>query len=122
MNRSTDGRLVPYTLFIDPELGRVGLTEDEARAQGLNIMVAKLPASKIPRSATSGETKGLLKAVVEKETGKILGCSFLCHSAGEIMSVLQMAMIGGQTYTTVRDTIFTHPTMAESLNLLFAGL
>lgn len=120
--RSTAGRLVPYTLFIDPELGRVGLTEEQARAQGHDIAVASLPAAKIPRANTAGETKGLLKAVVDRETGQILGCSLFCHSAGEVMSVVQMAMIGKIPYTEVRDTIFTHPTMAESLNLLFATL
>ena len=120
--RSTAGRLVPYTLFIDPELGRVGLTEEQARAQGLDIAVATLPAGKIPRANTAGETKGLLKAVVDRKTQQILGCSLFCHSAGEVMSVVQMAMIGQVPYTAVRDTIFTHPTMAESLNLLFAGL
>ncbi len=99
--RSTKGRLMPYTLFIDPELGRVGLTEEAALAAGFEIMVKKLPVAKIPRAATSGETKALLKA-------------------GEVMSVLQMAMIGGLTYQQVRDSILTHPTMAESLNLLFA--
>ena len=120
--RSTSGRLVPYTLFIDPELGRVGLTEEQAVAQGYDVAVAKLPAAKIPRANTAGETKGVLKAVVDRETGQILGCSLFCHSAGEIMSVVQMAMLGKVPYTEVRDTIFTHPTMAESLNLLFAGL
>ena len=120
--RSTAGRLVPYTLFIDPELGRVGLTEEQARAQGHDIAVASLPAAKIPRANTAGETKGLLKAVVDRKTDQILGCSLFCHSAGEVMSVVQMAMIGHVPYTVVRDTIFTHPTMAESLNLLFAGL
>ncbi len=120
--RSTAGRLVPYTLFIDPELGRVGLTEEQARAQGHDIAVASLPAAKIPRANTAGETKGLLKAVVDRTTDQILGCSLFCHSAGEVMSVVQMAMIGQVPYTAVRDTIFTHPTMAESLNLLFAAL
>lgn len=124
--RSTAGRLVPYTLFIDPELGRVGLTEEQARAQapsqGYDVAVASLPAAKIPRANTAGETKGLLKAVVDRRTDQILGCSLFCHSAGEVMSVVQMAMIGKVPYTAVRDTIFTHPTMAESLNLLFAGL
>ena len=120
--RSTAGRLVPYTLFIDPELGRVGLTEEQARAQGFDVAVTSLPAAKIPRANTAGETKGLLKAVVDRQTGQILGCSLFCHSAGEVMSVVQMAMIGKVPYTAVRDTIFTHPTMAESLNLLFAGL
>lgn len=120
--RSTDGRLVPYTLFIDPELGRVGMTEEQAKKQGYDVLVAKLPAHKIPRATTSGEPKGLLKAVVDKKTEKILGCSLLCHSAGEVMSVVQVAMLGGLTYKQVRDTIFTHPTMAESLNLLFATI
>ena len=120
--RSTAGRLVPYTLFIDPELGRVGLTEEQAVAQGYDVLVATLPAAKIPRANTAGETKGVLKAVLDRQTGQILGCSLFCHEAGEIMSVVQMAMLGKVPYTDVRDTIFTHPTMAESLNLLFAGL
>lgn len=120
--RSTAGRLVPYTLFIDPELGRVGLTEEHALAQGYDIIVATLPAAKIPRANTAGETKGVLKAVIDRETDQILGCSLFCHSAGEVMSVVQMAMLGRVPYTAVRDTIFTHPTMAESLNLLFAGI
>ena len=97
--RSTAGRLVPYTLFIDPELGRVGLTEEQARAQGYDVAVATLPAAKIPRANTAGETKGLLKAVVDRKTGQILGCSLFCHSAGEVMSVVQMAMIGKVPYT-----------------------
>lgn len=120
--RSTTGRLMPYTLFIDPELGRVGLTEEQAVARGYDVAVATLPAAKIPRANTAGETKGLLKAVVDRNTDQILGCSLFCHGAGEVMSVVQMAMIGGVPYTRVRDTIFTHPTMAESLNLLFAAL
>lgn len=121
-NRTTAGRLVPYTLFIDPELGRVGLTEEQARKKGFDVLVAKIPASKVPRANTSGETKGILKAVVDKKTNQILGCSLLCHSAGEVMSVVQMAMLGQVPYTAVRDTVFTHPTMAESLNLLFASM
>lgn len=120
--RTTAGRLVPYTLFIDPELGRVGLTEEQARARGFDVHVAKIPTSKVPRANTSGETKGLLKAVIDKSTNQILGCSLLCHSAGEVMSVVQMAMVAQVPYTTVRDTVFTHPTMAESLNLLFASV
>lgn len=120
--RSTKNRLMPYTLFIDPELGRVGLTEEQARKQGLDILVANIPAGKVPRAVTSGETRGLLKAVIDKKTEKILGCSLLCHSAGEVMSVVQVAMLGGLTYKEVRNTIFTHPTMAESLNVLFAAV
>ena len=118
--RTTAGRLIPYTLFIDPELGRVGLTEEQAREQGFDVLVAKLPASKVPRSQTSGEVKGVLKAVIDKGTKQILGCSLLCHCAGEVMAVVQMAMLAKLPYTAVRDTVFTHPTMAESLNLLFA--
>lgn len=121
-NRSTKDRLVPYTLFIDPELGRVGLTEEQAKQKGYDVLVAKMAAQNIPRANTSGESKGMLKAIVDKRNGQILGCSLLCHSAGEVMSVVQTAMLGKLTYTTVRDTIYTHPTMAESLNLLFAGI
>lgn len=120
--RSTVGRLVPYTLFIDPELGRVGFTEEQALDRGYDVGVAILPAAKIPRANTAGESTGLLKAIVDRATGQILGCSLFCHSAGEVMSVVQMAMIGQVPYTAVRDTVFTHPTMAESLNLLFATL
>lgn len=120
--RTTTDRLMPYTLFIDPELGRVGLTEAQARKSGLDILVAKIPASKIPRANTSGETRGLLKAVLDNNSGQILGCSLLCHSAGEVMSVVQMAMLGKVPYKEVRDTIFTHPTMAEALNILFASV
>jgi pyruvate/2-oxoglutarate dehydrogenase complex dihydrolipoamide dehydrogenase (E3) component len=120
--RSTAGRLMPYTLFIDPELGRVGLTEEQAVAKGFDVAVATLSAAKVPRANTAGETKGLLKAVVDRQTSQILGCSLFCHSAGEVMSVVQMAMMGQVPYQQVRDTIFTHPTMAESLNLLFAEL
>lgn len=97
-------------------------TIEQARKKGLDILVAKIPAAKIPRANTSGEPKGLLKAVVDKQSGQILGCSLLCHSAGEVMSVVQTAMLGKLSYQTLRDTIFTHPTMAESLNLLFASL
>ncbi|MCC7529819.1 MAG: hypothetical protein IT342_14950 [Candidatus Melainabacteria bacterium] len=120
--RSTKGRLVPYTLFVDPELGRVGLTEAEARKTGHDVLIAKMPAAKIPRATTSGETRGVLKAVIDKNDGHILGCTIFAHEGGEIMSVVQMAMIGNLTYEQVRDTIWTHPTMAESLNLLFANV
>lgn len=121
-NRTTTGRLVPYTLFIDPELGRVGLTEDDARQKGLEFLIAKIPAQKIPRANTAGETKGVMKALIDKKTGLVLGCSILAHEGGEVMSVIQTAMLGKLPYTVLRDTIYTHPTMAESLNLLFAAV
>ena len=121
-NRTTTGRIVPYTLFIDPELGRVGMTEEEAHAKGHTVRIAKLPAVKVPRANTSGETRGLLKAVVDAKTKQILGCAIFAHEGGEVMSVVQVAMLAGLPYTALRDAIFTHPTMAESLNLLFATL
>lgn len=121
-SRTTQDRLVPYTLFVEPELGRVGLTEAEARAKGYEVLTATLPASKIPRANTSGETRGLLKAVVDKKTKAILGASILCASGGEVVSCLQVAMLAGMPCTTLKNTVFSHPTMAESLNLLFAGV
>ncbi|MBC7999136.1 MAG: mercuric reductase [Leptolyngbya sp.] len=120
--RSTKNRLIPYTLFIDPELGRVGMTEAEARKAGYEILVATLPAAKIPRANTVGDTRGLLKAVIDKSSELILGCSIFAHEGGEVMSVVQMAIIAQVPYTQVRDTVWTHPTMAESLNLLFANV
>lgn len=115
-DRITKGRLVPYTLFTDPELGRVGLTEDQARAKGKQIRVAKLPASAIPRAMTSGETRGLLKAVIDQQTDEILGVSILCAEAGEILATIQVAMLSGMKASVLRDVIFSHPTMAEAIN------
>lgn len=115
-DRITKGRLVPYTLFTDPELGRVGLTEDQARAKGKQIRVAKLPASAIPRAMTTGETRGLLKAVIDQQTDEILGVSILCAEAGEILATIQVAMLSGMKASVLRDVIFSHPTMAEAIN------
>ena len=121
-NRSTADRVVPYTLFIDPELGRIGMTENEARSRGLRVQVARLAAAKVPRAMTSGETRGYLKAVVDADTDQILGASILAAEGGEIMSVIQVAMRAGLPYTAVRDMVFAHPTMAEGLNDLFMQL
>ena len=121
-NRSTHDRLVPSCLFIDPELAHVGLTELEARRQGYAIRVAKLDASAVPRAKTLGQTDGLLKALVDTETGRILGCSLLCHEAGEVISTVQMVMQAQMPYTVLRDGVLTHPTMTEGLNLLFSKL
>ncbi|MHC5937743.1 mercuric reductase [Nostoc sp.] len=120
--RSTGDRLVPSCLFIDPELAHVGLTETEARQQGYAIRVAKLDASAIPRAKTLGQTDGLLKAIVDTETGRILGCSLLCHEAGEVISTVQMVMQAQMPYTVLRDGVLTHPTMTEGLNMLFSKL
>ncbi len=121
-NRNTSDRLIPSCLFIDPELAHVGLTETEARQQGYAIRVAKLDASAIPRAKTLGKTDGLLKVIVDTETGHILGSSLLCHEAGEVISTVQMVMQAQMPYTVLRDGVLTHPTMTEGLNLLFSKL
>ncbi len=121
-NRSTQGRLVPSCLFIDPELAHVGLTETEAQQQGYAIRVAKLDARDIMRAVTEGQTDGLMKAIVDTETGRILGCSLLCHEAGEVISTVQMVMQARMPYTVLRDGVLTHPTMTEGLNMLFSKL
>ena len=118
----TTGRLVPYTVFITPELGRVGFTESEARAQGRRVKVAKIPAAAIPRNKTLHDNVGTWKAVVDAETDEILGAALLGHDAGEVVSALQMAMLGGLRYQLVRDALLAHPTTAEGLNLLFDAL
>ncbi len=121
-HKTTDGRLVPYTVFTDPQLGRVGLSEGEARAQGYNVKVAKLPMSRVARALETDETRGFMKAVVNAETGQILGAAILGLEGGEVVSVLQMAMMGRVPYSTIRDSAFAHPTLAESLNNLFMTL
>ncbi|MER7245248.1 mercuric reductase [Kribbella sp. NPDC000426] len=113
-------RLVPYAVFIDPQLGRVGITEREARAQGRRIRVAKLPMSAVIRALETGETRGFLKAVVDADTGQILGCAMLGAEGGELMSIIQVAMLGNLTYTAMSSAIFTHPLLSEGLNSLFA--
>ncbi|MBC7971866.1 MAG: mercuric reductase [Verrucomicrobia bacterium] len=121
-NRHTGDRLIPSCLFIDPELAQVGLTETAARQQGYDIRVAKLDASAIPRARTLGQTDGFLKAIVDAKTDRILGCSLLCHAAGEIISTVQMVMQAQMPYIVLRDGVLTHPTMTEGLNLLFSKL
>jgi pyruvate/2-oxoglutarate dehydrogenase complex dihydrolipoamide dehydrogenase (E3) component len=117
---STRDRIVPYAVFIDPQLGRAGMTEREARAQGHDIRVAKLPMSAVVRAIETGETRGFMKAVVDAESGQILGCAILGSEGGEIMTIIQVAMLGKLTYTAMADAIFTHPLLAEGLNTLFA--
>ncbi|MFQ6115358.1 MAG: mercuric reductase [bacterium] len=115
-------RLVPYTVFIDPQLGRVGMSEQEARDRGYNIRVAKLPMSHVARALEVDETRGFMKAVVDADTNQILGCAILGIEGGEVMSVLQVAMMGKVSYPTIRDGVFAHPTLAESLNNLFMAM
>ena len=119
---SRAGRLVPYTLFIDPQLGRVGLSEAEAREQGFEIRVAKLPMTSVARAIEMDETRGFMKAVVDARNGQILGAAVLGIEGGEIASALQIAMMGGLRYTALREGVFAHPTLTESLNNLFMTL
>jgi pyruvate/2-oxoglutarate dehydrogenase complex dihydrolipoamide dehydrogenase (E3) component len=121
-NASTNGRLLPYTVFIDPQLGRVGLTETEARGQKRNIRVAKLPMSSVARALETDETRGFIKAVVDAETNQILGAAVLGIEGGEVMAAIEIAMMGRLPYTALRDGIFAHPTLAESLNNLFTAM
>jgi pyruvate/2-oxoglutarate dehydrogenase complex dihydrolipoamide dehydrogenase (E3) component len=121
-NARIDGRPVPYTIFVDPQLGRVGLTEKEARAQGRSIRVAKLPMAHVAKAIEFGETRGFMKAIVDAETNQILGCAILGMEGGEVMTVVQVAMMGKLPYTVIRDGIFAHPTLAESLNNLFMAM
>ena len=119
---STEDRPVVYCLFTDPELGRIGVTEREAREKGLNFKVATLPAAKIARAWENDETRGLLKAIVDTHSKTLLGAAMLCSGGGELMTILQMAMKGNITYEALKEMVFAHPTYAESLNNLFAGL
>jgi len=115
-------RLIPYCIFIDPQLGRVGMTEQEAREKGLDIKVAVLKNDSVARSIETGDERGMMKAIVDAKTGKILGASVLAEQGGEIVSILQMAMIGGVTCEQILNGVFAHPTYAESLNNLLMTL
>jgi pyruvate/2-oxoglutarate dehydrogenase complex dihydrolipoamide dehydrogenase (E3) component len=120
--RTTTGRLIPFTVFTDPQFGRVGLTEREARNQGYLLRIAKLPMTGVARAREVGEARGVLKAVVDARTDLILGCAALGVEGGEIMSMVQLAMMGGLAYQRLRDDMFAHPTLARGLNNLFAHL
>jgi pyruvate/2-oxoglutarate dehydrogenase complex dihydrolipoamide dehydrogenase (E3) component len=119
---TVNDRLVPYTVFIDPQLGRVGLSETEARQQGLNIRVAKLAMTSVARAIEMSETRGFMKAVVDANSKQILGCAILGVEGGELMSMFEIAMMGKLPYTVLKDAIFAHPTLAESLNNLFMAM
>ena len=121
-NRSRADRLVPYTMFMDPQLGRVGLSEEEARAKGLEIDVATMPMSYVARAIEVGEDRGLIKVVVDAGSGQILGAAVLGIEGGEIMAMLEIAMLGKLRYNILREAIFAHPTLAELFNNLFASL
>jgi pyruvate/2-oxoglutarate dehydrogenase complex dihydrolipoamide dehydrogenase (E3) component len=118
-NASTAGRLVPYTVFLDPQLGRVGMTESEARLAGRKIRVAKMPMNYVARALELDEPRGFMKVIVDAENSQMLGAAILGIEGGEIMSQIQLAMMGKLPYTVLRDGVFAHPTLAESLNNLF---
>ena len=118
-NASIKDRLVPYTLFTDPQLGRVGMTETQARASGRKIRVAKMPMKYVARALEMDESRGFMKVIVDAETSQMLGAAVLGIEGGEIMSQIQMAMMGKLPYIAMKDGVFAHPTLAESLNNLF---
>ena len=121
-NATTTGRLVPYTVFIDPQLGRVGLSEDDAARLGRPVRVAKMPMTRVARALEVDESRGFMKAIVDAASDQILGGAVLGIEGGEIMAMLEIAILAKLPYTVLRDGIFAHPTLAESLNNLFALL
>jgi pyruvate/2-oxoglutarate dehydrogenase complex dihydrolipoamide dehydrogenase (E3) component len=121
-NASIEGRLEPYTVFMDPQLGRVGLSEKEARAQGIDYKAAKIPMSYVARALETDETRGLMKAIVDPGSKRILGAAILGIQGGEIMAMIEIAMLGDLPYTVLKEAIFTHPSLSESLNTLFSSL
>jgi pyruvate/2-oxoglutarate dehydrogenase complex dihydrolipoamide dehydrogenase (E3) component len=116
---TTNDRPLPYCMFTDPQLGRIGISETEAKEQGLDVKIAHLPMSRVARAVEVGDTRGFMKAIVDTKTKKILGAAVLGEEGGEIMSVLQMAMEGNITYDRIRYCVFAHPLYSESLNNLF---
>ena len=121
-NATIEGRLVPNCIFIDPQLATVGMNESEAQKRGIDYRVAKLPMTGVARALEMSETRGFMKATVDAKTQQILGCTVLGIEGGEIMSMLQVAMMGKLPYSAIKEAIFAHPTLAESLNNLFMTL
>jgi pyruvate/2-oxoglutarate dehydrogenase complex dihydrolipoamide dehydrogenase (E3) component len=121
-NRTTQGRLVPFCIFTDPELARVGLNESEAQKRAIPYRRAKIPMTKVRRAHTVSETRGFLKALISAESDEILGLTAFGTEAGELMSVVQTAMLAKMPYTALRDAILAHPSIAEGLTVLFAAV
>lgn len=117
---TTRGREIPYALFIEPELGRIGLNETEAARKGIAFRVAKLPMAAVPRARTNSDTRGFMKALIAAESDEILGFTMFGSEAGEVVATVQIAMLGKLPYTVLRDAPIAHPTLTEGLNLLFA--
>ena len=110
---------VSYSVFIDPPLARIGIDEDESAKRELDVIINRVPVMVIPRAKTLGETDGLLKAIIDRKTGQILGCTLFAPDASEVINTVALAMKTRQDYTFLRDFIFTHPSMSEALNDLF---
>jgi pyruvate/2-oxoglutarate dehydrogenase complex dihydrolipoamide dehydrogenase (E3) component len=117
--RKTSDRTTVYVVYMDPQLGRVGMTEAEARKSGRKIKVARMPVTSIARATETGETRGVLKAVVDAGTEEILGAAILAPEGGELMSMIELAMMGKLRYSMLQDAVFAHPAYAESLNTLW---
>jgi len=121
-NLTIKNRPVPYCMFTDPQLGHIGLSENDAKKLKINYKMAKLPMAYVARAIETGDTRGFMKAIVDADTKQILGATVLGPEGGEIMTILQMAMMGGITYEEIRYCVFAHPLYAESLNNLFMAL
>jgi pyruvate/2-oxoglutarate dehydrogenase complex dihydrolipoamide dehydrogenase (E3) component len=121
-DRVTTGRQVPFCMFTDPELARIGISETEAKAKGIAYRLAKIPAAAILRARTLSETRGFMKALIDTESDRILGFTVFGVGGGEIMGAVQIAMIGNLPYTALRDAVITHPTLLEGLIVLFSAV
>jgi pyruvate/2-oxoglutarate dehydrogenase complex dihydrolipoamide dehydrogenase (E3) component len=119
---TTKGRIIPYAMFIEPELARIGLNETEAKNQGVEVRIAKLPMTSVPRARTQNATKGFMKILIDSHTDQILGFTMVGTNAGEVVTAVQLAMRGKLPYTVVRDTIIAHPLISEGLNILLANV
>jgi len=121
-HKVTTGRQVPFCMFTDPEFARIGLSETEAKAQGVEYRLAKIPMVAILRTRTLSETRGFMKALIDTKSDRILGFTAFGVEAGEVIASVQVAMLAGVSYTTLRDAILTHPTMLEGLIPLFSAV
>ena len=121
-DRRTGDRLVPYVMFTEPPLARIGLSEGEARRKGIRVRIADLPMKRVLRTEATDETQGWMKAVVGADDDLVLGFTMIGAEAGEVMTTIQVAMIAGLPYTKLRDAVISHLTYAEGLGPLFASL
>lgn len=119
---STKGRLIPSVVFVEPEIATVGFTEAQARAAGVDVVVASQPVIAVPRARTLRQTAGLWKIVIDRASDRIVGASLMGADSGEVLAVIQTAMLAGAPFTLLRDSVIAHPTMAEGLNTVFAGI